>query len=70
MEKESRFERGYKKLLEIDGKARQEVENNLKDICPDLGKYIIEYSFGYIYSIEGLDLKSKEIAVVASLIAQ
>ncbi len=69
MEKESRFERGYKKLLEIDGKAGQEVENNLKDICPDLGKYMIEYCFGDIYSREGLDLKSKEIAVVASLTA-
>ena len=30
MEKESRFERGYKKLLEIDGKAGQEVENEFK----------------------------------------
>jgi 4-carboxymuconolactone decarboxylase len=69
MEKESRFERGYKKLLEIDGKAGQEVENNLKDICPDFGKYMIEYCFGDIYSREGLDLKSKEIAVVASLTA-
>lgn len=69
MEKESRYERGYKKLLEIDGKAGQEVENNLKDICPDLGKYIIEYSFGDIYSRDGLDLKSKEIAVVAALTA-
>lgn len=69
MEMESRYERGYKKLLEIDGKAGQEVENNLKDICPDLGKYIIEYSFGDIYSRQGLDLKSKEIAVVAALTA-
>jgi 4-carboxymuconolactone decarboxylase len=69
MEIESRYERGYKKLLEIDGKAGQEVENNLKDICPDLGKYIIEYSFGDIYSREGLDLKAKEIAVVAALTA-
>jgi len=41
MEKETRYERGYKKLLEIDGKAGQEVENNLKDICPELGNYII-----------------------------
>jgi 4-carboxymuconolactone decarboxylase len=69
MEMESRYERGYKKLFEIDGKAGQEVENNLKDICPDLGKYIIEYSFGDIYSREGLDLKSKEISVVAALTA-
>lgn len=69
MKEESRFERGYRKLLEIDGKAGQEVENGLKDISPDLGRYIIEYSFGDIYSREGLDLKSKEIAVVAALTA-
>lgn len=69
MENESRYERGYKKLLEVDGKAGQEVENNLKDISPDLVKYIIEYSFGDIYCREGLDLKSKEIAVVAALTA-
>lgn len=69
MEKESRYERGYKKLLEVDGKAGKEVENSLNAISPDLVKYIIEYSFGDIYSREGLDLKSKEIAVVASLTA-
>jgi len=69
MKEESRFDRGYRKLLEIDGKAGQEVENGLKDISPDLGRYIIEYSFGDIYSREGLDLKSKEIAVVAALTA-
>ncbi|MHC1685808.1 MAG: carboxymuconolactone decarboxylase family protein [Clostridiaceae bacterium] len=69
MENLSRYERGYKKLLEVDGRAGQEVENNLKDICPDLVKYIIEYSFGDIYCREGLDLKSKEIAVVAALTA-
>lgn len=66
---ESRFERGYKKMLEIDGKAGEAVENGLKVISPDLVKYMIEYSFGDIYSREGLDLKSKEIAVVAALTA-
>lgn len=69
MDNESRFERGYKKLLEVDGKAGKEVENSLNAISPDLVKYIIEYSFGDIYSREGLDLKLKEIAVVASLTA-
>jgi 4-carboxymuconolactone decarboxylase len=69
MQEESRFERGYKKLQEVDGKAGEEVKNSLKDISPDLVKYIIEYSFGDIYSREGLDLKSKEIAVVAALTA-
>ncbi len=69
MEKGNRFELGYKKLLEVDGKAGKEVEKNLSDISPDLVKYIIEYSFGDIYSREALDLKSKEVAVVAALTA-
>ncbi|AKA68699.1 carboxymuconolactone decarboxylase family protein [Clostridium scatologenes] len=69
MKEETRLERGYRKLQEIDGKAGEEVKNSLNDISPDLVKYMIEYSFGDIYSRDGLDLKSKEIAVVASLTA-
>lgn len=69
MKTENRLERGYKKLLEIDGKAGEAVKNSLNEISPDLVKYMIEYSFGDIYSREGLDLKSKEIAVVAALTA-
>jgi len=64
-----RYIRGWEKLKEIDGEAGERVINSLQDISPDLGKYIIEYSFGDIYSRETLDLKSKEIAVVASLTA-
>jgi 4-carboxymuconolactone decarboxylase len=69
MEKENRFERGYKKLLEVDGKAGVNVENSLNAIAPDLVKYMIEYVFGEVYTRETLDLKSKEIAVVAALTA-
>ncbi len=65
----NRYERGWKKLKEIDGEAGEKVIESLKDISPELGIYIIEYAFGDIYAREGLDLKSKEIAVVASLIA-
>ena len=64
-----RFKTGWEKLKEIDGEAGEKVVNGLQDISPDLGKFIIEYAFGDIYTREGLDLKSKEIAVVASLTA-
>ncbi|MDD3050960.1 MAG: carboxymuconolactone decarboxylase family protein [Candidatus Cloacimonetes bacterium] len=69
MEQSDRFKKGWEKLKEIDGEAGEKVINSLKDISPDLGKFIIEYSFGDIYSRDGLDLKSKEIAVVAALTA-
>lgn len=69
MKKSERYIRGWEKLKEIDGEAGEKVFESLQDISPDLAKFIIEYAFGDIYTRKGLDLKSKEIAVVASLTA-
>jgi 4-carboxymuconolactone decarboxylase len=69
MPQKSRYEIGWEKLKEIDGEAGEKVLDSLNSISPDLGKFIIEYSFGDIYSRTGTDLKSKEIAVVAALTA-
>jgi 4-carboxymuconolactone decarboxylase len=66
---DDRYERGLKKLKEIDGEAGQKVIESLRDIAPDLGRYTIEFPFGDIYSRPGLDLKSREIATVAALTA-
>lgn len=64
-----RFKKGWEKLKEVDGEAGERVVDQLSDISPALASYIIEYAFGDVYSREGLDLKSKEIAVVAALTA-
>jgi len=69
MAQSQRYQTGLEKLKEIDGEAGEKVISSLQDISPDLGRYIIEYSFGDIYARETLDLKSKEIAVVAALTA-
>ncbi|MBL4261047.1 carboxymuconolactone decarboxylase family protein [Vibrio fluvialis] len=65
----SRFTAGLAKLNEIDGDAGQKVMESLQGICPDLARFTVEYPFGDIYSREGLDLKSREIATVAALTA-
>ncbi|MET0028320.1 MAG: carboxymuconolactone decarboxylase family protein [Candidatus Thiodiazotropha sp.] len=65
----TRYEFGLNKLEEIDGKAGQNVIENLQSICPDLARYIIEFPFGDIYQRPQLDLKSREIATVAALTA-
>ena len=69
MKHSERYERGWKKLQEIDGEAGERVVESLKDIAPELAQYIIEYSFGDIYSRETLPLAEKEIAVVSALTA-
>jgi 4-carboxymuconolactone decarboxylase len=69
MNKENRYERGLAKLREIDGEAGERVLDSLSDIAPDFARYLIEFPFGDIYCRQGLDLKSREIAVVAALTA-
>ncbi|MEM1293019.1 MAG: carboxymuconolactone decarboxylase family protein [Cyanobacteria bacterium P01_H01_bin.162] len=64
-----RYQQGWQKLAEVDGQAGEHVIASLKDIAPDLARYIIEFPFGDIYSRPGLDLKSREIATVAALTA-
>ncbi len=64
-----RYERGLEKLKEVDGEAGETVIEGLKDIAPDLARYVIEFPFGDVYCRPGLDLKSREIAAVAALTA-
>lgn len=65
----SRYSRGWEKLREIDGQAGERVIASLADIAPDFAKYLIEFPFGDIYSRPQLDLKAREIGVVAALTA-
>ena len=69
MSNDNRYQRGLEKLREIDGEAGERVVQSLHDIAPDFARYLIEFPFGDIYSRPGLDLKSREIAVVAALTA-
>jgi 4-carboxymuconolactone decarboxylase len=60
-----RYDQGLKKLAEIDGKAGEAVVAPLGA----LGRYIIEFAFGDIYSRGALSLRDREIATVAMLAA-
>ena len=66
---ENRYERGLAKLQEIDGEAGERELASLDGIAPDFARYLIESPLGDICSRPGLDLKSREIAVVAALTA-
>jgi 4-carboxymuconolactone decarboxylase len=65
----SRFELGWEKLQEVDGEVGKAVVESLQDVAPDLGKYVIEFAFGDVYSRPGLDLKTRELVTVAALTA-
>ena len=64
-----RYARGRQRLAEVDGEAGQHVVDALKDVAPDLARYVIEFGFGDVYSRPGLDLRTRELATVAGLAA-
>ena len=64
-----RYKRGWAALAEIDGHAGEAVISSLEDIAPDLARYIVEFSFGDVYTRAGLDLHTREIATIAACTA-
>lgn len=67
---EALLQRGYTKLMEIDGAQGEAVKAALADIAPDLAQYIIGFAFGEIYHRPQLDLKHREFITLAALAAQ
>ena len=63
-----RYEKGAARLAEVDGMGGKNVVESLKDIAPDLGRYIVEFAFGDIYRREGLSLQERELITIVSLL--
>ena len=67
MEK-SRYLKGLENLSAVDGSGGEAVIKSLEDISPDLGRYIVEFAFGDIYSGDELSLQERETVTLASLL--
>lgn len=64
----TRFELGSEKLKEIDGIGGENVIKSLQDIAPDVGKYIIEFAFGDVYTRPELSMQEREMITITSLL--
>ncbi|SDI32745.1 carboxymuconolactone decarboxylase family protein [Alteribacillus bidgolensis] len=70
---QDRFQRGLDKLKEFT--SSEEVNHliesdGLKDIAPDLRKFIVEFAYGDIYTRSGLDNKQRALVTLSSLVTQ
>ncbi|MGA0609610.1 carboxymuconolactone decarboxylase family protein [Caldimonas sp. KR1-144] len=63
------YEAGMTALRDVDGEAGEKVITALEDVLPDLGRFIIDFAFGRIYTRDGLGLHLREMVTVASLAA-
>jgi 4-carboxymuconolactone decarboxylase len=64
-----RYAMGWEALARIDGHAGEQVIAALADVAPDLGRFIIEFGFGDIYTRPLLGLVERELITVAALTA-
>ncbi|WP_067717322.1 carboxymuconolactone decarboxylase family protein [Nocardia yamanashiensis] len=65
----ARFERGLTVLDRVGGPNGRAVVESLADIAPDLGRYVVEFGYGDIYSRPGLTLPQRQAVNVAALTA-
>jgi 4-carboxymuconolactone decarboxylase len=62
-----RYQRGWKRLMEVDARGGERVIESLQDIAPDLGRYVVEFTFGEIYQRPVLDLRQRQLVTIATL---
>jgi 4-carboxymuconolactone decarboxylase len=69
-ETSERLDNGKKMLDQIDSSSADKVMASLKDIAPDVGKFIMEFAFNDIYSRPGLNLQQRELVTISCLLTQ
>jgi 4-carboxymuconolactone decarboxylase len=66
-EQTERFQGGWQRLIEVDAEGGERVIESLKDVAPDLGRYVVEFAYGEIYRRPGLDLRQRELVTISAL---
>jgi 4-carboxymuconolactone decarboxylase len=64
-----RLGRGRATLAKTSGSSGDAVVRSFDDVAPDLGRMIVEHSYGEVFSRSGIDMKSRELSACAALAA-
>lgn len=65
----TRRQRGERTLARITGDEGRKVVDSLRRISPSLGEWIIDFSYGDVFSRPGLSLRMRELATISALTA-
>jgi 4-carboxymuconolactone decarboxylase len=66
-EQSDRFRSGWERLMEVDAEGGEQVIESLRDIAPDLGRYVVEFAYGEIYQRPVLDLRQRQLVTISAL---
>lgn len=63
-----RYRRGVEIIQHLAaGRLEQFLTSDVAEVAPDFARMAVEFPFGDLYARDGLDLRSREIAAIASL---
>jgi 4-carboxymuconolactone decarboxylase len=66
---DERYERGWARIRELAGEQGERVVEGLKDVAPDLARYVVEFGYGDVYSRDGLDDRTRQLVAISALTA-
>jgi 4-carboxymuconolactone decarboxylase len=66
---DERYERGRRRLGELAGDRGEAVMEGLREVSPDLARYVVEFGYGDVYSRPALDDHARQLAAVSALTA-
>ena len=70
MPDETQYQRGHARLKQMLGELGEQAVENIARISPDMAHYVVEFIFGDIHGRPGLDLKTRELAALTSLVTR
>ena len=70
MPEETRYQHGHARLKQMLGELGEQAVENIARISPDMAHYVVEFIFGDIHGRPGLDLKTRELAALTSLVTR
>lgn len=65
----ARLARGRATLARTSGASGDAVVSSFNDLAPDLGRMIVEHSYGEVFCRDGIDMKTRELSACAALAA-
>jgi len=65
----ARYLKGVEILEAVTGNPAEQLTSRVAELAPDFARMTIEFPFGDLYARDALDLRTREIAAIASLAA-
>ncbi|MEM8621676.1 MAG: carboxymuconolactone decarboxylase family protein [Actinomycetota bacterium] len=66
---DARLDHGRTVLDAVDGDAGERIIESLAEIAPDLGRYVMEFAYGDVYSRPGLKPDQRQLVTLGALTA-